>query len=194
MTHCLKPVKRYFQYDRLLAITASRIKAYQDCRLKEGKARATVNREVRYLLHGFRLLYKGREISYVPEVKLLEGENVREGFTNRPEFEELVSNMKGAQPTKDIVRFLYCSAWRSSEAKNLEWNKVDLHDWVIRLTRKNSKNKRPRTLVLVGELRDIIQRRFEDKRLDCSSCFTGTASRSNHFAALSYQLLRTPGS
>ena len=90
--HCLKPVKAYFGFDRLLAITASRIEAYQDYRLKEGRARATVNREVRYLLHAFRLLFKAHEISYLPEVKLLEGENVREGFTNRPEFEELVSN------------------------------------------------------------------------------------------------------
>jgi integrase len=171
VTHCLKPVKAYFGYDRLLAITASRIEAYQDCRLKEGRARATVNREVRYLLHGFRLLFKAHEISYVPEVKLLEGENVREGFTNRPEFEELVSNMKVAEPTKDIVRFLYCSAWRSSEAKSLEWSKVDMHDWIIRLPRKNSKNKRPRTLVLVGELREIIQRRLEDKRFDCPYVF-----------------------
>lgn len=138
--HCLKPVKAYFGVDRLLAITASRIEAYQDCRSKK-VARGTVNREVRYLLHGFRLLFKAHKISYMPEVKLLEGENVREGFTNRPEFEELVSKMKIGEPTKDIVRLLYCSAWRSNEAKTLEWSKVDLHDWVIRLTRKNSKTK-----------------------------------------------------
>jgi integrase len=171
VTHCLKPVKAYFGYDRLLAITASRIEAYQDSRLTKGKARATVNREITYLLHGFRLLLKAHEISYVPQVKLLEGENVREGFSNRPEFEDLVSNMKGSDVTKDTVRFLYCSAWRSGEGKNLEWNKVDLHDWVIRLPRKNSKNKRPRTLVLVDELREIIQRRLEDKRPDCSYVF-----------------------
>jgi integrase len=48
---------------------------------------------------------------------------------------------------------------------------VDMHDWIIRLPRKNSKNKRPRTLVLVGELREIIQRRLEDKRFDCPYVF-----------------------
>jgi len=85
--HCLKPVKEHFKFDRLLEITPLRIEAYQDWRLKQKKARATVNREVRYLLHGFKLLFDAGEISYFPRVKLLEGENVREGFINRPEFE-----------------------------------------------------------------------------------------------------------
>jgi len=72
---------------------------------------------------------------------------------------------------RDIVRFLYNSAWRSGEAKKLEWSKVDVHDWVIRLSRKTEKTKRPRTLALVGELREIIERRLAKRTPECPYVF-----------------------
>jgi integrase len=167
---CLKPAKEFFHFDRLVDIGASRIDAYQDYRLKKGKARATVNREVRYLLHGFKLLFDAHEISFVPRVKLLEGENVREGFINRPEFEAAAEQIQN-EDTRDIVRFLYLSAWRSGEAKKLDWSKVDTNDWVIRLSRRDEKTKRPRTLVLVDELREIIEKRLAKRTPECPYVF-----------------------
>ena len=150
-------------------ITASNVEAHQDHRLKEGKARATVNREVRYLLHGFKLLFDAHEISVFPKVKLLAGENVREGFINRPEFDAICAEL--APDVQDLVKFLYLSAWRSGEAKKLERSKVDLTDWVVRLTRKNEKTKRPRTLALVGELRELIERRLAELQAECPLVF-----------------------
>jgi integrase len=47
----------------------------------------------------------------------------------------------------------------------------DLKEWVIRLARKNSKNKKPRTLVLVGELKDIIVRRLAKRLPECPFVF-----------------------
>ena len=167
--HCLKPVKDFFKFDRLLDITATKIEEYQDHRLKQKKARATVNREVRYLLHGFKLLFDAREISVYPRAKLLGGENVREGFLNRPEFDAICERLK--PDVQDIVKFLYVSAWRSGEAQKLEWSKVDAVDWVVRLSRKNEKTKMPRTLALVGELREIIERRLEKRLVECPYVF-----------------------
>lgn len=167
--YCLKPVKEYFPYDTLLQITPSRIEKYQSDRLATGKARATVNREIRYLLHGYRLLFDSGEISYVPKVKLLEGENVREGFLNKPEFEAVAEQL--SPDVQDVVRFLYNSAWRTGEALKLEWSKVDLENWIVRLTRKNEKTKHPRTLPLVGELREVIENRLKKRRPDCLFVF-----------------------
>lgn len=42
---------------------------------------------------------------------------------------------------------------------------------MIRLARKNSKNKKPRTLVLVGELKDIIVRRLAKRLPKCQLVF-----------------------
>ena len=169
--YCLKPVREYFEYDTLLEIGAG-IEEYQDHRLKQGMARATINRECAYLRRGFKLLYeaKPRRISEVPVIRLLEGENVREGFLNVVDFEAAVAKIKN-EDTRDIVSFLYNCAWRSGEAKQLEWSKVDTTDWIIRLPRKNSKNKRPRTLVLVGDLKEIIVRRLAKRLPDCPLVF-----------------------
>jgi integrase len=167
---CFKPLKAFFVFDRLIDITPTRIEKYQTARLAEGAAVATINRQCAYLRRGFKLLLDANEISYVPRIKLLEGENIREGFLNIPDFEAAASKIKN-DDTRDIVEFLYASAWRSSEAETLEWSKVDLHDWVIRLARKNSKNKKPRTLVLVGELKEIIERRLAKRLPDCPFVF-----------------------
>ena len=109
-----------------------------------------------YTRRGYKLLFeaKPRRISELPVIKMLEGENIREGFLNVADFEAALAEIKN-DDTRDIVQFLYNRAWRSDEAEKLEWNKIDLHDWVVRLVRKNSKNKKPRTLVLVGDLKDI---------------------------------------
>jgi len=163
-------LKRHFEFHRVVDITAKRIGEYQLERLKEGAARASVNREVAYLRHGFRLMFQQQMISLVPPITLLGGENVREGFLNIPDFEAAAAEIEN-EDTRDIVRFLYYSAWRAGEARNLEWSKLDLHDWVIRLPRKSSKNKKPRTLVLVGDLREIIERRLEKRLPDCPFVF-----------------------
>ena len=52
-------------------------------------------------------------------VKLLEGENVREGFINRPKFEAGAEQI-GNEDVRDIVRFLYNSACVAARQKN--WN------------------------------------------------------------------------
>ena len=167
--YCLKPVKEYFKYDRLIGITRPRIQEYQTERLEAGMARATVNREVRYLLRGFKLLAEGGRVGAIPRVGMLKGENVREGFLNKPEFEAMVKFLK--PDVADLARFLYNSAWRSGEALKLQWSKVDLDDWIVRLSRKNEKTKNPRTLPLVGELREVIENRIKARHLDCPYVF-----------------------
>jgi integrase len=167
--YCLKPVKEFFKYDKLIEITRPRIQEYQTTRLKAGMARATVNREIRYLLRGFKLLVEGGRIGVIPRVGVLKGENVREGFLNKPEFEAMVEYL--SSDLRDLVRFLYNSAWRSGEAIKLEWSKVDLDDWIVRLSRKNEKTKNPRTLPLVGELREVIENRLKERRPNCPYVF-----------------------
>ena len=86
-----------------------------------------INLECAYLRRGFKLLFeaKPREISEVPVIKLLDGVNVREGFLNLADFEDAVVKIKD-EDTRDVVGFLYDSAWRSSEVKTLEWFKINM--------------------------------------------------------------------
>ena len=71
----------------------------------------------------------------------------------------------------DIIRFTYLSAWRSGEPMSLQWSKVDTDDWVIWLSRRDEKTKRARTLALVGELREIIERRLAKRLPHCLYVF-----------------------
>ena len=169
--HCLKPLKRFFEFDTLLQIGA-RIAEYQDHRLAEGMARATINRECTYLKRGYKLMFqaKPRRISELPIIEMLEGENVREAFIGVADFEAALPKIKD-DDTRDIVEFLYNCAWRSGEAKTLEWSKIDLDNWVITLARKNSKNKKGRTLVLVGDLKAVIIRRLAKRLPSCPLVF-----------------------
>jgi len=168
----LKKVKQFFPFDRLVDIINSgvdRIDQYQQARLSEGAARATINRELAYLRHGFKLLFESRKISEVPVIKLLEGENVREGFLNKADFDKLADSLE--TQAKDIVIFLYNSGWRSKEAMTLEWRDVDLPGGMIRLRRENNKIKKGRSLPLLGELHAVIERRAQVRRLDCPFVF-----------------------
>ena len=100
----------------------------------------------------------------------MRGENVREGFVGVADFGAVLAEIEN-DDTRDIIEFLYNCAWRSGEAKKLEWSKVDTAEWVVRLARKNSKNKKPRTLVLVGDLKDIIMRRLAKRLPECPFVF-----------------------
>ena len=169
--YCFKHLEAAFPFHRVIDITTPVVEKYTTERLQAGAARASINRELAYLRRGFKLMLKARDISAVPAmIELLQGENVREGFLNIPDFEAAAAAVEN-DDTRDIIQFLYESAWRSGEAESLNWEKIDLHDWVIRLPRKSSKNKKPRTLVLEGDLKDIIVRRLAKRRPDCPYVF-----------------------
>jgi integrase len=167
---CFKPLKAFFTFDRLIDITPSRIEQYQNARLAQKAARATVNRECAYLRRGYKLLLKAGEISTIPAIQLLEGEHIREGFINPGDFDKLLKHLP-SNDARDIVEFLFNSAWRSEEAMSLKWRDVDRDGGMIRLRPENSKSKKPRLLPLLGALAEIIERRWKERRLDCTYVF-----------------------
>jgi integrase len=167
---CFKPLKAFFTFDRLIDVTPSRVEQYQKARLAESAARATINRECAYLRRGFKLFLQAGEISTMPAIQLLEGEHVRQGFINAGDFNKLLKHLP-SDDARDIAEFLFNSAWRSGEAKSLEWRDVDRDSGMIRLRAENSKNGKPRLLPLLGALSEIIERRWDKRRLDCSFVF-----------------------
>ena len=167
---CFKPLKAFFTFDRLIDITPSRVERYQGARLEQKAARATINRECAYLRRGFKLLVESGEVSTAPAIRLLQGENVRQGFINAAEFAKLLKHLP-SDDARDIAEFLFNSAWRSGEAESLEWRDVDRKAGMIRLRMENSKNGKPRLLPLIGALNEIIERRWHKRRLDCPYVF-----------------------
>jgi integrase len=169
--YCFKHLEEAFKFHRVIDIRTPVVEEYTKKRLQAGAARASVNRELAYLRHGFKLMLKAGDISAIPAViELLQGENVRKGFIAPGDFAALLEHIPDLD-VRDLVEFLYNAAWRSGEGKNLEWSEVDLTNNMIRLPAEKSKSKKPRNLPIIGVLLEIIQRRLEKRRLDCPYVF-----------------------
>jgi integrase len=114
-------------------------------------------------------LAEAKRISSIPLIKLFdESGNVRQGFIEVGDFNALLEKIEDTG-VRDIVEFLYHSGWRSGEAKAFRWNWID--GSMIRLPAEYSKNKKPRSLAIVGAFEEVIARRAKLRRLDCEHVF-----------------------
>lgn len=165
----LPHLRGFFGFDRATDITPDRVRAYQNHRLGEGAANATVNREVATLGRMLSLGVNAGKLSRKPRFQMLAENNVRQGFLEHGDFLKLLGNLPDhLQP---LVEFLYLSGWRKGEVAKLEWRDVDLSGKAVRLRIENSKNKEGRILPLTGRLLEIVEERKSARRLDCSYVF-----------------------
>lgn len=159
----LKPLQDAFGLDRAVDVTEPRIERYKAARLAEGKAPATVNRELSVLRRAFRLAVKQKRLATAPAVECLTEHNVRTGFFERGDFEAVVAHLP--EYLRDFARFAYLSAWRKGEIASLAWADVDRDGRVIRLRPEASKTGEGRTLALEGALWEIIERRWAARQV-----------------------------
>jgi integrase len=87
-------------------------------------------------------------------------DDVRQGFLEPAEFEKFAACLP--EPINDIARFACHSGWRRGEILPLRWDAVDRRTRVARLC--DSKNGEPRTVPLIGELWEVIERRWEARQ------------------------------
>lgn len=156
----LKPIRAFLGLDRAVGVTSARVEQYMAARLAEGKARATVNREIQPLKQAFNLAHRQDRISRVPYIPLLREDNARQGFFEHSEFVAVVASLP--DPINDIARFAYFSGWRKGEILSLRWEAVDRKGREIRL--RTSKSGHGRVLPLEGELWAVIERRWKARR------------------------------
>jgi integrase len=163
--YCWPQLEEALRFHRVVDIDKDAIESYQTKRLEEKAAPGTINREVAYLKLGIKLLGLS-----VPNVEKLAEDNVRQGFIRVGDFNTLLAEIENPD-VRDLVEFLYNSAWRSSEPMAMQWHWLDLDSWTVRLPGKDTKNKKPQTLPLVGILREIIVRRIKARDIACPYVF-----------------------
>jgi len=141
-------------------LTERKIDLYIKARLKQGRSRTTVNRELQLLGQAMLLAKRKKLLTDVPHIeKFSEKDNARQGFFEQEEFETMMSLLPPY--LKDVARFAYHIGWRKTEILTLEWR--DIHGDVIRLHSEIAKNKDGRALVIVGELANILARRQAER-------------------------------
>jgi integrase len=161
-------LKAFFKEIPAADMTERKIDLYVKHRLKLGRSRTTINRELQLMGQALRLAKRKRLIQDVPHIeKFSEKDNARQGFFEREEFETIV----GLLPDylKDLLRFAYHTGWRRGEILTLEWR--DIQGDTIRLRPEIAKNKDGRVIVLVGEVANIIDRRRGERVESCPYVF-----------------------
>jgi integrase len=167
----LKNLTTAFQGMKVTRITTSKINKYVDDRKAEGAANATVNRELAALKRMLRLGAKHEppKVNRVPHIALLEENNVKEGFFEEIEFEELRTALPSC--LRGFATFGYLTGWRIEEVAGLEWDRVNVNDNSIRLRADETKNRETRYMKMEPALLEVIEERLIDKHPGCPFVF-----------------------
>ena len=116
-----------------------------------------INRELTALKRMFVLAIQAGKLLQKPHIPMLREDNVRIGFFEREEFDDVVRRLpKAVQP---IARFAYITGWRiNSEVLPLQWRHVDFDAGEVRLDPGTTKNREGRTFPMTAELRALLDR------------------------------------
>lgn len=146
----------------------SRLKAesFRSLRLEEPSGQrsnaktavATVNRELRVLVHALNLAVENRILNENPlrGLKILPERNERERILSPEEANQLISvSPPHLQP---IILFALNTGMRASEILGLRWNEIYFRDRVIRLSGSRTKSGEGRTIPMFPVVVELLQR------------------------------------
>ena len=139
-------------------LTTNQITEYRLCRQAADLSDSSINRELAALRRMYRLgeNHEPPLVARVPRIALVREDNVRTGFFEPDEF----TAMRDALPDHAKVPLIigYYTGMRLGEILGLQWPQVDLIRGLIRLEPGRTKNKEGRTVPLLGELRETLER------------------------------------
>lgn len=155
----LQPLRAHFGGWRAVQIKPKDLKAYIEKRRTAGKSHATINRELELLRRALRLAHEQGLLPTEVKVPMLEEKNTRQGFATRPQLEAIAANLP--EWLQDFTRFAYITGMRKGEIASLRWDDVDREVGAVRLRAENAKTGEARTLMLVGDLAELMERRWK---------------------------------
>jgi integrase len=161
-------LSRHFSGWTAQQITTVAVYDYVQARQREGRANATINRELAALKRMFRLMLDVDPHFPVPRIALLKEAPPRAGFFEREQFEALLGHLR--PEVKPVALFAYETGWRLREVLNLEWRHVDLQEGCVRLDAAMTKNGRGRVAYLTPRLQELLRgltaatRELQDRR------------------------------
>ena len=154
----IKRARADFGHFRALKLTKEQIEIYKAKRLKDGSAKASINRVLQLLKQA----YKFAKLPAPEITKLSECGNARQGFFVESEIRAVIANLPA--DLKDFVLFAYCVGMRRSEIRSLAWSSVD--GFTIRLRAEDSKTGEARVIPMVGELAELLERRRAARQVE----------------------------
>ncbi len=155
-------LKKYFGGLDVGEINTDRIRGYikfrcsQRTHLGRAPAPATINRELAALKRMLRLAARETppKISVLPYVPMFREENIRTGFFEWNEVQNLLKILPFY--LKGVVLCAFFTGMRRGEILSLSWNNVDLEMGVIRLDPSMTKTKKSRIIYMPDKLKKEI--------------------------------------
>lgn len=146
-------------------------------RQAEGASNATINRELAVVRRGFRLGYEAEPklVFHIPVIHKLPEQNVRQGFLEPDQYEKLLEELP--QNLKALFVCGYHTGARKGELGRIQWPQVDFAAGLIRLSGNQTKNKRPRTLPVYGDMRRWLEHQRNTCPEGCPWVFHGAHKR-----------------
>lgn len=168
----MRHLRAFFGSERAVCVTATTVQRYIVERQEGKAANGTINRELHILRRAFSLAVEHRKLTtfHVPDFANLPGENVREGFFEKHDFDAVLSHIKDAD-VRDFISWGFWTGMRRGEIGKLTWAAYDRETSTLILPARSAKSKKPRKLVLQGIYREIIARRLLSRRLDSPLIF-----------------------
>ncbi len=155
-------VRAWFGDKKASKLTAADVDRYIEARLADDYAPASVNRQTGLLAEALRLAHKRETLTNVITVRRLPERNARQGFLDCADLDKVVKALP--HYLQDFTRFAYLTAWRRGELISLHWFDVDREGGVIRLRPEQSKNRHGRAVAIEGDLRGLIERRWQARK------------------------------
>ena len=137
--------RRLKHFDGLRRLKAASFRAaqaeeYKAARMLVGASPATVNRELETLRRAFRIGVENERVLGVPKFRLIDADNVREGFLEHGDYERLRDAL--AEPVRLMMVIAYHTGARAGAILSLRWDRVDLKGGVVLPPGAQQRNKR----------------------------------------------------
>lgn len=154
-THHAKRLRGRFGSLLIKDVTADRVSAYVEERLKSGRKPATVNREMALLKHSFTVAKAWGLIRHSPvaDVKRLKERNQRERWLTHEQFEALLGET--AECHRPIIITAVNTGMRQGEIFSLRKDQVNWPKRMVMLT--DTKNGAPRAVPLNSTMIDLLR-------------------------------------
>lgn len=152
----LRAVRETLGHRRAVEVSTADVDRQIERWLEDGCAPGTVNRRTGLLARAYRLALRRGQLADPPYIRRLsEIGRERQGYVEHHDFERLVAALPGY--LQDFTRMAFICGLRKGALASLRWS--DVGQDVILLRAENSKNRKPQTIPLEGDLGSIVERR-----------------------------------
>lgn len=179
---CVEHLRSMFGGRKAIKITTPLITKYIEKRLEQGKANATINRELAALKRMYNIAFLERtppNVPFVPFIPMLKERNVRKGYFKHQDYLSLLNFMPAW--LEPVITFAYRTGWRREEILSLIWEQVDLDERTVRLEPGDPKNEAARDIYLEEDLFELLQKLYQNRKPGCPYVFHRDGERIDDF-------------